>query len=104
MHMNNGERATVRGRLAEELRAREDRLNSTNISEVLLAEKGRLPTENGDLMYKTDFQSHPNDEERAAESIWPSTTGPNSKNHVSSFIAKQTRNTAQTELTHTFNE
>ena len=78
----------MRGRLAEELRAKEDRLNSTNISEVLLAEKGRLHTENGDLMYKTDFQGHSNDEESRVESIWPSATGPNTKNHVGSFIAK----------------
>ena len=54
------ERATVKGRLAEELRSRgDDRLNhSTNVSDVHLAEKGRLATENADLLYKTDFHGN----------------------------------------------
>lgn len=102
-----GERATVKGRLAEELRSREDRLNhSTNVSEVHLAEKGRPNTENGDLLYKTDFQGIQNDEENKVESIWPSGGRPSSKNHVSSLMGKHTRNTVHTEPdeSRTFNE
>lgn len=52
----SGDRTAGKARYADDLKSRDDGLNnSTNVSEVLQAEKGRLATEQPELLYKTDF-------------------------------------------------